>query len=1026
MRSTFRFGLLWRPLCLLPLFLSACGGGDGSTPGNTQPSPLPPGTVGPAGGTVTGPAGGQVVIPAGALGQNVLISITPSSAGAPALPTGVVPLGQMFAFQPHGTTFNAPATITIPFDPALVPAGRTVALYKTTAGQAGWEVVAGATVSGSSISAPVSGFSYAQAGAEPPRVVDDTPWRWWEFGKIMASNRYERMEGNTENLRTTVQEPPGVMFKPAVFGDLTLHPVGSNDIAGGEIYGTANGHTYWAEIEAPIAADRYAAPDTTATGSKAVFIQKQSYRKDASTANLSLTITQAYVEAIDYTGSDPVYARCPADEASALCRDILDAEVEFHILVVQGAQGDNLSSRSVHHWKNGFMTLRGFENHWFPSVYFAAQAFKPTWDEYSEFSNPDFLVPGKPVWKRSQFELRDAGGDSARIFTLIEPLVVPIDLDAVREGDEFTLDVRIYLKANNRRAYESYLKARLRDPVNTNGVAIAMNGLTPTNRPVLGPITLAAPPARPDCTAGNDPEAGTLQFTSPGYQLREFDRSARIIGVTRTGGTRGLVRATVSTSNGTGIAGTHYQQVTQVIEFEDGDDVARVIGVPVIDNNTEDGDVTVNLALSVEQNCGHLGTPASAVLTIIDDEYTPPEPGPSGQLDTTFDTDGKATTAPFGGEQSKMVMTTDGRFVIVGGTFTDFIAARFNADGSPDTTFGGTGRVTTDVAGGVLTEYARAAALQPDGKLVVAGHVTQSNNSVAVALVRYNADGTLDTSFSGDGKVIETGVLGRAFAVAVHTDGKILVAGDAPVSGRGADLADMLVARFNPDGSLDTTFGTAGVSVFDVTVGTDLARNLVLMANGASYVAGDALGSDPALQTGIAKLHPNGTLDTSFGTGGKVAIPGANVGRGLARQSDGKLLLVGGTDTFPSSFAVVRLDADGSYDSSFGNAGAMTQRISDSTTGEGDIAAAVAIRHDNRIYVAGKSGSINENFGLMRLNANGSLDTTFGTNGISTVDFNGLADGAESLAIQGDGKIVMGGYATPTSSDGYGLARVHP
>jgi uncharacterized delta-60 repeat protein len=364
--------------------------------------------------------------------------------------------------------------------------------------------------------------------------------------------------------------------------------------------------------------------------------------------------------------------------------------------------------------------------------------------------------------------------------------------------------------------------------------------------------------------------------------------------------------------------------------------------------------------------------------------------------------------------------------VIVGGTFTDFIAARFNADGSPDTTFGGTGRVTTDVAGGVLTEYARAAALQPDGKLVVAGHVTQANNSVAVALVRYNADGTLDTSFSGDGKVIETGVLGRAFAVAVHTDGKILVAGDAPVSGRGADLADMLVARFNPDGSLDTTFGTAGVSVFDVTVGTDLARNLVLMANGASYVAGDALGSDPALQTGIAKLHPNGTLDTSFGTGGKVAIPGANVGRGLARQSDGKLLLVGGTDTFPSSFAVVRLDADGSYDSSFGNAGAMTQRISDSTTGEGDIAAAVAIRHDNRIYVAGKSGSINENFGLMRLNANGSLDTTFGTNGISTVDFNGLADGAESLAIQGDGKIVMGGYATPTSSDGYGLARVHP
>jgi uncharacterized delta-60 repeat protein len=144
-------------------------------------------------------------------------------------------------------------------------------------------------------------------------------------------------------------------------------------------------------------------------------------------------------------------------------------------------------------------------------------------------------------------------------------------------------------------------------------------------------------------------------------------------------------------------------------------------------------------------------------------------------------------------------------------------------------------------------------------------------------------------------------------------------------------------------------------------------------------------------------------------------------------QPDGKLLLVGGTKTFPSAFATLRLNANGSVDTSFGTAGLVTTRVSADTTGAGDTANAVALLADGRFYVAGTSGSANTNFGVVRYNANGSLDTTFaGGDGIAEVDMYGLGDGAESIAVLGDGRIVLGGFATPTSNDGYGIIRVHP
>ena len=122
--------------------------------------------IGAAGGTVLGPNGAKVEIPAGALAINTEIKVELTAAGAPPLPAGIAAVGQVFAFTPHGTTFAVPVTITVPFDPAAVPAGANAAIYKTDAALSEWAVVGGATVNGSHMTAQVTSFSDAVAGVE--------------------------------------------------------------------------------------------------------------------------------------------------------------------------------------------------------------------------------------------------------------------------------------------------------------------------------------------------------------------------------------------------------------------------------------------------------------------------------------------------------------------------------------------------------------------------------------------------------------------------------------------------------------------------------------------------------------------------------------------------------------------------------------------------------------------------------------------------------------------------------------------
>ena len=152
-------------LCLVAL-LAGCGGNGNKRAGQQN---LP--TVGPNGGSVSGPNGTQVVIPPGALSAVLPIVITQSAAGAPAVPTGFLAFGPVFAITPHGTGFTQPATVTLPFDPASVPVGATPVLYKTDASNAAWERVPGATVNAGTITAPVSSFSFFVVGNQPPQIT---------------------------------------------------------------------------------------------------------------------------------------------------------------------------------------------------------------------------------------------------------------------------------------------------------------------------------------------------------------------------------------------------------------------------------------------------------------------------------------------------------------------------------------------------------------------------------------------------------------------------------------------------------------------------------------------------------------------------------------------------------------------------------------------------------------------------------------------------------------------------------------
>jgi uncharacterized delta-60 repeat protein len=346
------------------------------------------------------------------------------------------------------------------------------------------------------------------------------------------------------------------------------------------------------------------------------------------------------------------------------------------------------------------------------------------------------------------------------------------------------------------------------------------------------------------------------------------------------------------------------------------------------------------------------------------------------------------------------------------------------APGDLDSRFGNGGVAIIDFS--QTDDYAYAVAVQPDGKIVLSGQ-SGIYPDLHSALVRYNRNGRLDSTFGTGGKVVVTFNSGHdyLFAVALQSDGKIVAAGST--SGTA-----FLLARFNADGSLDQAFGTNG-SV-ETTFGDQTAagRAIVVQADGKIIVVGVS-GAGPYSELNdfaLARYNSNGSLDQSFGSGGKVKthFPGVdNTGSSatsVALQSDGKLV-VGGyhkqSDRTPHEFALARYNSNGTLDSAFGQAGKVMTRI-----GLGDAYSfGIALQSNGRIVLAGYSYTTADHaFTLAGYTSNGTLDSSFGTGGLVTTDFAGTTDDiAYAMTMQSDGKLVVAGRTGEYPAFDFGLAR---
>ncbi|MCX6928093.1 MAG: choice-of-anchor D domain-containing protein [Verrucomicrobia bacterium] len=396
-----------------------------------------------------------------------------------------------------------------------------------------------------------------------------------------------------------------------------------------------------------------------------------------------------------------------------------------------------------------------------------------------------------------------------------------------------------------------------------------------------------------------------------------------------------------------------------------------------------------------------------------------------GDLDTSFGTGGKVTTAIGSADDNgySVAAQSDGKILVAGysmiGNYAKFALARYLADGTLDTSFGTSGKVTTSIS--PYSDYGRTVAVQSDGKILVAGEFPSSGYT-SIALVRYETNGTLDTTFGSGGKA--TNSFGFAFygrTVMLQSDGKILVGGEAS-----AHCADFGMVRFLADGSLDGTFGSGGLVTTDIgTNSCDYPQGAALQPDGKILVAGYAPGLNGTNGNDFALVRylVNGTLDTAFGNGGKVTTAiasgsGGDLGRSVAVQTDGKIVVAG--EFGSGDFVLVRYLADGTLDNSFGSGGKVTIAINN----YGGYARSVAVQSDGKIVVAGYcfNGSDND-FAVARYNANGTLDASFGTGGKMLTAVGPGQDYGRSMIIQSDGRIAVAGSSYNGTNNDFALVR---
>jgi len=1064
--------------------LAACGGG-GDDSGGGGATPPPPG-IGAAGGTVTGPSNAQVVVPAGALSTNTQIAVEQSSTGAPALTAGLTSYGQVFAFTPHGTTFTTPATVTVPFDPALVPAGETPALYKTTSARTGWEQVPGATVSGSTMSGDVTSFSNFVVASFPEFTVKQ--WKLFAY------------DDNSSVAPQPIQEATQIggrlnKFK-FVGAPLTFPPAGrTDDGARIGVFSNQSGETFWTYAEAP----RPTANEPYNT-SNAELDQRYTFQKTEADATLKFVITRAGVEAKDGGGAEPSQTACPWMSADATEGEL---EGECGLFMMEAIDSFSLKARTLGGADDflsigGDLHLRGHHGQWIYGATYRADEELALWD-ISNFTVDEHTA--------------ESSGLRHTSLVLNAPITVEVPLGNLTVGTKFNVSIDMGSLASNLVQGESEVAATMTDPLDTDGLSIESSGLV--QLPFVDDVA-PAPVAEP-CSTASVPEAGVVQFFTTNYRGPERPRGVDVA-IERTGGTTGAVTVQLETADGTALAGGDYQSVKTLVRFGDGQGGYRTLNVPLILDENEEPEESLNLTLTSFSGCAALGKRTTATVTILDDDhpivtpstftlsgslsglaggsvvlqtntgsrvtltangafsfptslldgaaYTvsiatqPTTPAqictlshgsgtiaganvtnirvaclatqPTGSLDAGFGQQGKLYDA----NQSATVtaLQADGKLLAIG----RMTLSRYDANGVLDASFGAGGRVAI-VGDGNANDEGHAIALQPDGKILVAGgtsSATQTN--FRWFLQRFNTDGSLDTSFGSGGKVFKdfSTFTDDARAVIVQPGGKIIVAGNAIIESLGLPDQDFTVVRYLRDGTVDDQFGLHGVATKDLGGRSEFVSAAGLQSDGSIVVTGRVFTDNGSGNSdfGIVRFLADGSSDVTFGGDGVVRydfgeggdVPADfdggdwDVPNDLLIQPDGKIVIVGYTGitniTLQSKAALVRLTTAGLADPTFGTAGLATfDGLSE--------AKGVALAADGNIVIAGPAGG---DFGIARLSSAGAADGTFGTNGLLTVDFFGGNDLPNDVLIQSDGKIVVSGSVHNGTGGGVGVVRILP
>jgi uncharacterized delta-60 repeat protein len=379
-----------------------------------------------------------------------------------------------------------------------------------------------------------------------------------------------------------------------------------------------------------------------------------------------------------------------------------------------------------------------------------------------------------------------------------------------------------------------------------------------------------------------------------------------------------------------------------------------------------------------------------------------------GLLDSSFNTTGKVISN-FGGFNASLnaiQITPTGKIIVAGSvasgfsyTTYDFMVAQFNIDGSPDLSFGTNGKTFIDFSSNF--DAVNALCLQSDGKILVTGRST-SNVYYDIAVTRLDANGQLDASFGTNGKVLVDvqGENDEARAIQVQHDGKILIAGLSSTATVGAALA----LRLNTDGSLDNSFGTSG-HVLCTFTGVAYFSSCLVMNDGSIVCAGSTivLGNS---RIAMAKMNPNGSLQTNFGTNGQaefVESAGQSACAAIQFNPFDQNFYLAGMGV--SDAMLLSVKSNGTENTSFGNKGRVSFDL-----GGSEIFNSFRIDNNGDFLLCGNNAinADNESF-VAKLKANGSADLTWGNNGATRINWTSNNDYGTAMCLQSDGKLLMTG-----------------